>query len=161
MAARKATTATKSTATRSAVRKSAVKKGAAAKRAVTKTPSREHGPRKDLGAPADGYFARQAPDKRALLEALRALVKQAAPDARESIKWGMPFYEKNGSLCALASFKSYVSLNVFAPPDVLEDPEGKLEGSGKSMRHLKVRSESDIDEAGILRWLKAAARHNA
>jgi len=92
-----------------------------------------------------------------LLGRLRGLVVKAVPDATVSIKWGVPFFERNGeSICALASFKEHVGINFFAPPDVLIDPEKKLEGSGKANRMLKVRTASDIDSASISRWLKAA-----
>lgn len=106
---------------------------------------------------ADAYFARQPEDTRALLEKLRALVMKGVPDATVAIKWGVPFYLKDGkSVCALAAFKEHVGINFFAPPAVLVDPKKKLEG-GKSNRMLKVRSATDIDSASILRWLKAAA----
>ncbi len=103
------------------------------------------------------YFARQTPEQRALLEKLRALVLKSVPDATVSIKWGVPFYAKTGkSICALASFKEHVGINFFAPPAALADPKKRLEGSGKSNRMLKVRSEKDIDSAAITKWLKAA-----
>ena len=105
------------------------------------------------------YFAEQPPEKRALLEKLRVLVMKAVPDATVTIKWGVPFYQRNGkSVCALAAFKEHVGINFFAAPDALVDPRKKLEGSGKSNRMLKVRSASDIDSASILRWLKASVQ---
>jgi len=117
-----------------------------------------HGKGKDLAA---GYFAQQPADKRASLEKLRALVVKAVPDAKVSIKWGVPFYQRNGkNVCALAAFKDHVGINFFAPPEVLVDPEKKLEGSGKANRMLKVRSAGDIDTASILRWLKATVAAN-
>jgi hypothetical protein len=113
---------------------------------------------KTSGAPDDRYFAEQPADKRALLIKLRALVKKTVPDADVSIKWGVPFYQRNGkNVCALASFKEYVAINFFASPNLLPDPRKKLEGSGKSNRTLKVRTAADIDSASITRWLKAAA----
>jgi hypothetical protein len=112
--------------------------------------------RKDLGAPVDSYFAQQPPEKRALLEKLRALVAKGVPDADASIKWGVPFYQRNGkNVCALAAFKEHVGINFFASPAVLVDPAKKLEGEGKGMRMLKVRRPEDIDSASILRWLEA------
>ena len=164
MAARKAkakTTPTKKPpARKSAARKTPAKtpaKGAAAK----KTPHRQYLRREDLGAPADAFFAQQPPERREHLEALRALVKKAAPGARESMKWGMPYYELKGGFCALYTSKTYAALNIMAPPEKLDDPEGKLEGTGKTMRHLKVRSAADLDEASILRWVKAAVAHHS
>jgi len=114
--------------------------------------------KKTAAGPDDRYFAEQSPEKRALLEKLRALVIKSVPDADVSIKWGVAVYQRNGrNLCALASFKDHVAINIFASPSVLVDPQKKLEGSGKTSRMLKVRTAADIDSAGIARWLKAAA----
>lgn len=174
MAVRKATaketrsrqTPAKQGATRETVASSPTK-GAAAKKATAngegakKVPARAHPRREDLGAPVDLFFARQPPEQRAHFEALHALVKKAAPDARASIKWGMPYYELKGGFCSLYAAPSYVGLNLMAPPEKFDDPEGRLEGTGKTMRHLKVRSAADLDEVSILRWLKTAVAHHS
>jgi hypothetical protein len=141
-----------------AARKTAKKKVAVRKAAPAKMAAK----RKDLGAPVDSYFAQQPPEKRALLEKLRALVAKVVPDADATIKWGVPFYQRNGkNVCALAAFKEHVGINFFASPDVLVDPGKKLEGGGKSMRMLKVRRAEDIDSASITRWLKATVAANS
>src|ERR1700694_1820419 len=127
--------------------KTAAKKSAAGKPAAKK---------KTSGSVDDRYIAEQPADKAALLEKLRALVNQGVPDADVSIKWGVPFYTRSGKMvCSLAAFKEHVGINFFASPTVLVDPKKKLEGGGKTMRMLKVRTASDIDSASILRWLKA------
>ena len=125
---------------------------------AAKRPAKKTAEKAGSGPSVDGYFAQQPADKRALLEKLRALVAKAVPDATSSIKWGVPFYQRNGKdVCALAAFKDHVAINFFATPSALADPSKKLEGGGKSSRMLKVRSTSDIDAASIQRWLKAAA----
>jgi hypothetical protein len=130
----------------------------AAAKTTAKTPAPKKTATKTTSAPDDRYFAEQSPEKRVLLEKLRALVIKAVPDADVSIKWGVPFYQRNGkNVCALASFKDHVGINFFASPSALPDPQKKLEGSGKSNRMLKVRNAGDIDGASITRWLKAAA----
>ena len=104
----------------------------------------------------DDYLAQQPADKRALLEKLRALVNETVPDATASIKWGVPFYQRKGkNICALGAFKDHVGINLFAPPEALADPGGKLEGEAKGSRMFKVRSAADIDAASVRRWLKA------
>lgn len=126
------------------------------KKTVKKSPPTMAAKRKDLGAPVDSYFTQQPPEKRVLLEKLRALVAKAVPDADASIKWGVPFYQRKGkNVCSLAAFKEHVGINFFASPTVLVDPGKKLEGEGKGMRMLKVRRPEDIDSVSILRWLKA------
>ena len=134
--------------------KMAARKETAKKDGVKKGAGGKESKGKDLAA---GYFATQQPDKRVLLEKLRALVMKGVPGASVSIKWGVPFYQRNGkNICALAGFKDHVAINFFAPPDVLVDPRNRLEGGGKGNRTFKVRSAGDIDSASILRWLKAA-----
>ena len=104
------------------------------------------------------YIAEQTPEKRALLEKLRALVTKTLPDATVALKWGVPIYQVGGkNVCALASFKEEVAINFFAKPSALADPKKKLSGAGATQRMLKVRTASDIDAASIQKWLKAAA----
>jgi len=129
--------------------------------AVSETTARKPASKKTGARPDDRYFAEQPADKAALLEKLRALVNKGVPDADVLIKWGVPFYQVKGkNVCALASFKDYVAINFFAPPNVFVDPGKKLEGSGKGNRTLKVHSAGDIDSASILRWLKAVVAAN-
>jgi hypothetical protein len=130
--------------------------------AATKTAAKKTVAKKPAVGVDDRYFAEQPADKAALLEKLRALVNKGVPDADVSIKWGVPFYQRNGkNICALASFKDYVAINFFAPPTAFVDPAKKLEGSGKGNRTLKVHNAGDVDSASILRWLKAVVAANS
>jgi hypothetical protein len=114
--------------------------------------------RDDYGAPVEGFFARQPPSLRAILEALRALVEEAAPGAAASLKWGMPIYTLAGEmLCALAGFKSHVNLILPGAPGTYADPRGLLEGEGKTGRHLKVRALEELPREAVRGWLRTAA----
>lgn len=115
--------------------------------------------RADFGRPVDGFFARQPPELRTVLEALRAAIEEIAPDATASIKWGMPFYEIAGErMCALAGFTSHVNLILSGPPGTFADPDGLLEGDGKTGRHLKLRSLDEVPRDAVRRWIGAAAQ---
>jgi hypothetical protein len=106
-----------------------------------------------------GFFARQPPSARAILDALRALVEEAAPDATASLKWGMPFYTVGGeTLCALAGFKSHVNLILPGAPGTYEDPGGLLEGEGRTGKHLKLRALEELPRGAVRGWLRTAAR---
>jgi hypothetical protein len=114
--------------------------------------------RADLGAPIDGFFARQPPHLRAILDELRGLVEEAAPEADSSIKWGMPFYTVGGRMmCALAGFKAHVNLILSGPPGAYVAPDGLLEGEGKTGRHLKIRALDDLPRDAVRGWLRVAA----
>ena len=116
------------------------------------------GPRADLGAPVDGFFARQPSHLRPILDELRGLVEEAAPEASASLKWGMPFYAIGGNvLCAVAGFKAHVNLILPGPPGTYADPQGRLEGDGKTGKHLKLRSLEELPRAAVRGWLRTAA----
>ena len=133
-----------------------------ARKTAAKTTPQGGAKRDGAGAAVESYFARQPPDKRALLIKIRSLVEKGAPDAVPMIKWGVPIYAQNGrNICALATFKDHVGLNFFAPPSALPDPTKRLEGEGKTSRMLKVRTATDIDAPSITRWLKAAVAANS
>ncbi len=154
--------ATKPPAAKAATKKPAVKQVAAKKPVAKKPAVKGVAPTAASSAAVDAYFAAQKQSDRALLERLRAIVLKAIPDAQPALKWGAPFYIRNGkSITSMAAFKEHVSINFFAPPEVLIDPTGRLEGEGKGNRSLKVRAAADIDSVAITRWLKAAVAANA
>jgi hypothetical protein len=142
-----------------------MKKATAAKKAKPKakttkatSPAAKWGPRADLGAPIEGFFARQPPELRAILEALRAEVERSAPEAVGAIKRGMPFYTLAGEMmCALGAHKSHVNLILAGPPGTFADPEGRLTGEGKTGKHLKLTKLAELPRAAVRGWIKTAA----
>jgi hypothetical protein len=114
--------------------------------------------RADYGAPVDGFFAKQPAALRAILDELRGLVQDAAPDAAASLKWGMPFFARGDEMmCALAAFKSHVNLILPGPPGTYADPDGRLEGDGKTGKHLKLRALAELPRETVRGWLRTAA----
>jgi hypothetical protein len=141
-------------------KKPAAKKSAAKKSAAKKSAARPAARRDDFGKPVDGMIAKQPEPIREILVALRKLVVGAAPDATAVLKWGMPFYSIGaGMMCALGAHKAHVNLILSGPEGTYDDPEGLLEGEGKSGRHLKVRSAKEIPVKHVRGWLAAAAAH--
>ncbi|MBJ7331154.1 MAG: DUF1801 domain-containing protein [Solirubrobacteraceae bacterium] len=57
----------------------------------------------------DAYLAGLDPAVRAALEALRAIIREEAPDATEAISYGMPAFKLHGSLVGYAAFQRHCS----------------------------------------------------
>lgn len=74
---------------------------------------------------------------------VRSLVCQAAPGAKESIKWAQPVYEDNGPFCYIKAFKNSVNFGFWRGVD-LSDPSGLLQGSGEKMRHVRLTGVDEI-----------------
>ncbi len=131
-------------------------KAAPSKKAAPK----KSGPRADLGEPIDGFFAKQPPHLRAILEELRLMVEDAAPDAVSSLKWGMPWFTVNGNMmCSLGGHKAHVNLVLMGPAVAFDDPDGRLSGTGANGRHLKLTALDELPRAAVRRWLPVAAKH--
>jgi hypothetical protein len=54
-------------------------------------------------------------------------------------------------------FRAHMNVGLFNGA-VLDDPEGMLEGSGKFMRHVKVRPGSEQDSSALRELIAAAYR---
>jgi hypothetical protein len=115
--------------------------------------------RADYGASLDAYLSRLPADARERVDALGALVAEAAPDATASLRWGIPWFAVGGeTFCAVAGFRSHANLILPGPPGTFADPGGLLEGEGKTGTHLKVRDLAELPRTAIRGWLRAAVR---
>ena len=97
------------------------------------------------------------------------LVLEAVPDIRYAVDtvdaqigYGARQFGYDGwGMAALAPYTNWVSLALLRGAE-LDDPDGLLEGTGRSVRHVKVRSTEQLAERreAIKRLLEAAARLN-
>jgi len=61
----------------------------------------------------DDYIASFSPDVQTILERIRLTIRQAAPDAQETISYSIPAFRLNGILVYFAAFKRHIG---FYPP---------------------------------------------
>ena len=91
----------------------------------------------------DELFPTTPDTVRAILAEVRRVVCAAIPDATESFYHGALGYGPNGSgfdrILYIAPQNGYVNLGFFFGVGT-PDPTGLLEGSGKRMRHVKIRT---------------------
>jgi hypothetical protein len=108
----------------------------------------------------DEYVAAKLePWQREIVEALRALVREAAPRSTELITYGSPGWKggSNKLLAIVSPSKKHVVLS-FSRGAELHDVHGLLEGSGKVTRHVKIRDVADIDPAALQDYLTQAVK---
>ena len=104
----------------------------------------------------DDWVADIDPKLRPLAQGLRRMFLEAAPDFRESIKWGKPCFEKKVRIFYIASqADKYVTLGLWQGA-LLPNPDGLIEGTGKRMRHVKVRSLEDLGAPALGRIIRQA-----
>jgi hypothetical protein len=110
----------------------------------------------------DEYIARLEPAQATLVKAICEVVRQAAPDARESIKWAQPVWEVNGPVCSVKAFRSATNVNFWRGAELAatDDPERLLLGEGGKMRHIRLTSIDDLRAAAVQRLVQAAVERN-
>jgi len=58
----------------------------------------------------DAYIAKFPQDIQNILSKIRKCIKQAAPNAKESMSYGVPAFKHNGILINYAAFKNHIGL---------------------------------------------------
>ena len=106
--------------------------------------------------PFDDWLQGVEPRLRPLAVELRRMFLEAEPDLKESIKWGNPCFEKKLRVFYLASQADrYVTLGLWQGA-LLQNPEGLIEGTGKRMRHVKVRTAEELENPEVGRIIREA-----
>ena len=109
---------------------------------------------------AEEVLALYAPEIRGLALAARALVLEMIPDISEMVDVkariiGFGYSVRYADqVCMLMPTKAGVNLGIAYAME-LPDPKKLLEGTGKLHRHVKLKSESDLENAALKHLLKA------
>ena len=98
----------------------------------------------------DAYIGKSADFAQPILKHLRQLVHSVSPLLTETMKWGFPFFDYNGSVCQMAAFKEHMGFG-FWKQSQLNDP-GKLikPEDGTAGSFGKIMSLSDLPSDEIL-----------
>ena len=92
--------------------------------------------------------------------AVRTLVKKSVAGAQEYVNpWKIPTFDLNGPLCFYMVAKGHVLFG-FMRGAMLSDPGKLLEGTGKYLRHVKLRSAGDVRRPEVRTLLEEAAELN-
>ena len=103
------------------------------------------------------------PEIQAMAWKIRALILEAVPDAvevlsirdRTAVYGHNPAMRDRDQLVYIALPKEWARLGFYYGGE-LSDPEGLLEGEGKRLRHIKVRSEADVQSPAVRELVRLA-----
>lgn len=161
----------KKTAKAPARKKAAVKKVPARKVAAKNPPAKKAAAKKSGGQAAQGpwsrmrgmtveaYVATLGDWRGEVVSALHQLIREAAPDATSSIKWGQPVYAVNGPFAHIKAFRNHVNFGFWRGAELV-DPKGMFKGTGSRMRHMEVRSLADIGAPVLQAMVRMAVALN-
>ena len=102
----------------------------------------------------DDYIEKQKSPQREICQNLREIILEEFPGIKEEMKLGVPWYEDKYYIVAL---KGHVNLG-FSIKGLSKEEVALFEGSGKTMKHVKVYSVNEIDKVKIIRLLKVVKK---
>jgi hypothetical protein len=102
------------------------------------------------------YISQAADQQKKIMEIVRQLIHENAGQVQEEFKWSRPVFRKERDFAYLKTAKAYVTLGFFNFQK-LEDPGKLLEGTGKDMRHIKLKSVDSIDKELLKKWISASS----
>ena len=95
---------------------------------------------------------------RRLAEPWFARMRACGPDVREVMHDGYPTARAGDAAFGyVGAFKAHANVGFFHGAS-LDDPTGLLEGTGKRMRHVKLRWGQPVDAAALESLIEAAYR---
>ncbi|MFC1978636.1 DUF5655 domain-containing protein [Chloroflexota bacterium] len=97
------------------------------------------------------YIEKQEPQQQQIIKKVRGLILETLADCDEKTAWGAVVFA--GSKFYIAALKNKVHVG-FAINGLSKEEISLFEGSGKTMRHIKIYSLADIDEKKLVKLIK-------
>jgi len=104
-----------------------------------------------MSSEIDDYVQKQRSPQKEICQRLKRLIVKTFPDVKEEMKWGVPTFG-NGKFYIVA-LKDHVNLG-FSIKGLSKEELVLFQGTGKTMRHLRISSLEEMDEDKIVELLK-------
>jgi|SRR5665647_578401 len=98
---------------------------------------------------ADAYVEKQKSPQKEILQRVRKIFQETLPNCEEKMAWGVVTFASGKFY--IAAMKSCVHVG-FAVTGLSKDEISMFEGSGKTMRHIKIPTLESIDEKRLVKW---------
>jgi len=96
------------------------------------------------------YIKKQKSPQKEICQIVRKIILKTYPNIKEEMKYGVPYY---GNKYYIVALKTHVNLG-FSIKGLTTEEINLFEGTGKTTRHLKIKSQEEIDEENIRKLLE-------
>jgi hypothetical protein len=94
------------------------------------------------------------------MQAGRRTIKALAPKGTREIayrKWPIRYAVEDKLVCGIGDYPRWVAVYFFRGAEMV-DPDKVLEGTGKNMRHFKLREPKDANSPALKKLIRQAFR---
>jgi len=106
----------------------------------------------------DAYISAAPRDVQEKLRAVRAAIWDAAPDASESISYGMPYYSYKGRLAWFGIHRTHIGL--YLRPPVVQEHRKDLAGYGMTKSAVHLPLDKKIPVPLVKKLVRARVKMN-
>jgi len=106
----------------------------------------------------DAYIATAPEAAQDKLRTLRAAIMEAVPNATESLKYKMPYYDYHGRLAYFGLAKKHIGL--YIPTPVIDQHQADLVGYHAVQATIHLPLDQEIPTTLVQKLVKARARLN-
>ena len=99
------------------------------------------------------YIENSSENHKEVLTELRKLILSIAPAPNEQFKWSRPVYGLEKDFCYLQATKKHVTIGFFEFGKIKTNTT-LIEGTGKSMRHVKLSNINQIEDFDIKKMIE-------
>jgi hypothetical protein len=103
------------------------------------------------------YIENAPIDQKEILVLVRNIIHQSVNDVIEDFKWNRPIFKTNKDFAYFLVNKKYVTIGFTKNIEKINDTNQLLEGTGKTMRHIKLKKVGDINRDQLTEWFKSIA----
>jgi len=97
------------------------------------------------------YIEKQKSPQKEILQKVRKVFQKTLPNSEEKMRWGVITFEAGKFY--IAAMKNRVHVG-FAITGLGKDEISLFEGSGKTMRHIKIPILEDVDEKKLVKLIE-------
>lgn len=99
------------------------------------------------------YISGAPEEQSKIMQSIREIIHKEVPSVIENFKWGRPVFSTNIDFAYFKSAKAYLTFGIFKF-EKIEDNVHLLEGTGKDMRHIKIKKQEELQEEIIRNWIR-------
>jgi uncharacterized protein YdhG (YjbR/CyaY superfamily) len=99
----------------------------------------------------NAYLEKQKSPQKEILQKVRKIFQETLPNCEEKMTWGVVTFASGKFYIAAMKTRVHVG---FAIIGLSEDEISMFEGSGKTMRHIKIPTLESIDEKMLVKMIE-------
>ena len=97
------------------------------------------------------YIEKQKSPQKEIIQKVRKIFQKTLPSFEEEMRWGVVTYSEGKFYVAAMKNRVHVG---FAITGLNKDEISLFEGSGKTMRHIKIPALENIDEKELVKFIE-------